>query len=99
MSLVHSDMCASSTPTFDDSAVAVVFLRLLASAHSHVHKGNVTAAFLQGRDTELERGLLAKRGQELSETRKLQPWSVCNLGRPCSDLSTRREYGGRRSIR
>ena len=27
MSLVHSDMCASSTPTCDDKAVAVVFLR------------------------------------------------------------------------
>ena len=71
LSLIHSDMCAGSTPTCDDSAVVVVFLRLLASAHSHVHKGNVTAAFLQGRDTELERGLLAQRGQELSETRKV----------------------------
>ena len=93
------DMCACSTPTCDDNAVAVVFLRLPASAHSHVLKGNVTAAFLQGRDTELERGPLAKRVQELSETLKLQPWSVCNLGRPCTDLSTRREYGWRRSIR
>ena len=34
--LLHSDMCACSTPTCDDTAVAVVFLRLPASAHSHV---------------------------------------------------------------
>ena len=81
-------MCACSTPTCDDNAVAVVFLRLPASAHSHVHKGNVTAAFLQGRDTELERGPLATRVQELSETLKLQPWSVCNLGRPCTRVRT-----------
>ena len=96
LSLVHSDMCACSTPTCDDNAVAVVFLRLPPSAHSHVHKGNVTAAFLQGRDTDLERGLVAKRVQELSETLKLQTWSVCNLGRPCMDLSTRREHGARK---
>ena len=97
--LSNSDMCASSTATCDHRAVAVVFLRLPASAHSYVRKGNVTAAFLQGRDTDLERGLLAKRVQELSETLKLQPWSVCILGRPCTNLSTRREHGGRRSIR
>ena len=65
----------------------------------HVHRGDVTAAFLQGGDTELERGVVAEPVQELSETLKLQPWSVCSVERPWTDLSTCREHGGRRSIR
>ena len=50
------------------------FFGLAASAHMHLHKGDVTAAFLQGDDTELERGGLAEPVQELAKTLKLQPW-------------------------
>ena len=55
----------------------------------HVHKRDVTAAFLQG-DTELERGVLAEPVQEVAETLKLQPWECVRLRKP---------VGGRRSIR
>ena len=45
----------------------------------HVHKGDVTAAFPQGGDTELKRGMLAEPVQELCETVKLQPWECVPL--------------------
>ena len=76
-----------------------VFFGLGASAHMHVHKGDVTAAFLHGSDTEPECGVLAESLEELSEALKLQPWECVRLGRPCADLPTRREHGGRRSVK
>ena len=66
-----------------------VFFGLSASAHMHVHKGDVTAAFLPGIETELELEVLNEPGQELAETLKLQPWE-------CVDWQTRHEHGGRR---
>ena len=53
-----------------------VFFGLAVSAHMHVHKGDVTAAFLQGSDTLL---VLTKPVQELAETLKLQPWECVRL--------------------
>ena len=46
----------------------------------HAHKGDVTVAFLQAGDRELERGVLAEPVQGLAETLKLQPWRVCGSG-------------------
>ena len=55
------------------------FFGRAASAHMHVHKGDVTAAFLQGSDTELERGVLDEPVQELAETLKFQPLEYVRL--------------------
>ena len=56
-----------------------IFFGLAASAHTHGHKGDVTAAFLEGSDTELKRNVLAKPVQQLSEAPKLQPWECIRL--------------------
>ena len=64
------------SPTASRQARNVVF-GLAASAQMHVHKREVTAAFLQGSDTELERGVLAEPVQALAETLKLTTSMMC----------------------
>ena len=54
-----------------------IYFGLAASALMHVHKGDVTAALLQGRDTELESGVLAE--PVLEQPRH----SNCSLGNVC----------------
>ena len=62
----------------------------------HGHKRDVTAAFLQGSDTELERAVLAEPVQKLSEKHKLQPWECVWLRKAVCGLV---KHGGRRSMR
>ena len=52
----------------------------------HVDKGDVSAAFLHGGDTELQRGVWAEPVQELAETLKLRPWPCVRLKKAAASV-------------
>ncbi len=55
------------------------FLTLSASLGLHIHKGDVTSAFLQGGGTELERDVLCEPVKELSDALNLKNHEVVRL--------------------
>ena len=99
-SRVHGPSCDGSRPQLSQSSQC--FLRVgCECTDACAQRRRDSGLPFKWSDTELERGALAELVQVCSwRHSSCNRGSVCGLGlRPCTDLSTRREHGGRRSTK